>query len=71
MPFETIRIAASPDVDPKRVRDVVVIPGNPGVPAFYETYASRLWSELDGAANIEIPFPQRDLHIRSDATKRV
>jgi pimeloyl-ACP methyl ester carboxylesterase len=54
VPFETIRIAASPDVDPKRVRDVVVIPGNPGVPAFYETYASRLWSELDGAANIEI-----------------
>ena len=25
--------------------------------------------EALAAANIEIPFPQRDLHIRSDATK--
>lgn len=34
--------------------DIVIIPGNPGVPSFYCAYAARLWELLDGRANIEI-----------------
>lgn len=34
--------------------DIVIIPGNPGVPSFYSTYATRLWELLGGRANIEI-----------------
>ena len=34
--------------------NILIIPGNPGVPSFYETYARELHRELDGNANIEI-----------------
>jgi len=33
---------------------VDVIPGNPGVPGFYETYARELWGAFDGARTIEV-----------------
>ncbi len=33
---------------------VYVIPGNPGVPGFYETYARELWGAFDGARTIEV-----------------
>lgn len=52
IPVETVVLGAREDV--KAPLDIVIIPGNPGVPSFYATYAVRLWELLEGRANIEI-----------------
>ena len=56
--FERIRIEAAVAGENAKSSfgfdEVFVIPGNPGVPGFYERYARTLWAELDGTASVEV-----------------
>ena len=55
--FERIRIEAAVGGTPgdsSTIDEVFVVPGNPGVPGFYERFAQTLWRELNGAAAVEV-----------------
>jgi len=52
--FERARCVARVDGSEIEAPTVYVIPGNPGVPGFYETYARELWGAFDGARTIEV-----------------
>lgn len=54
VPIEVVVLRPDASVPPASVLDVVVIPGNPGVPAFYAHYARTLWTQLAGRARVEI-----------------
>ncbi len=53
VPAEFINIPADPSIETPKY-DLVIVPGNPGVPSFYEHYAKTLHNLLGGDVDIEI-----------------
>ena len=53
IPTELITIPSDQSVKAPKY-DLVIVPGNPGVPSFYEHYAKTLHALLDGDVDIEI-----------------
>ena len=47
VPAEFINIPADPSIETPKY-DLVIVPGNPGVPSFYEHYAKTLHNLLGG-----------------------
>ena len=57
VPFERISIEAavpSNDEDAAAFDEVFVIPGNPGVPGFYERFAKGIWTQMEGRARVSV-----------------
>lgn len=52
VPVETLHLEAEEGT--KEPLDILIVPGNPGVPAYYAHYARTLWEDLDGRADIEV-----------------
>ena len=52
VPVETLHLEAAKGT--REPLDIVIIPGNPGVPAYYAHYARTLWEDLDGQADVEV-----------------
>ena len=53
IPTELITIPSDPSKKAPKY-DLVIVPGNPGVPSFYEHYAKTLHKLMDGNVDIEI-----------------
>lgn len=57
VPFERISIEAAvplDDEDAGAFDEVFVVPGNPGVPGFYERFAKGIWTQLEGKARVSV-----------------
>ena len=57
VPFERISIEAAvplDDEDAGAFDEVFVVPGNPGVPGFYERFAKGIWTQLEGRCRVSV-----------------